>query len=221
MAIILLVRHGENNWVKEHRLAGWTPGVVLNEKGHDQAKAQAERLSKLPITTIYSSPLERCMETAQHLAAPHKLGVRLFPEMGEVRYGEWEGEPISELAKLKEWHTIQHVPSRFEFPDGESLRGVQTRAVNAIECLAEKHSDEIVIVVSHADVIKLTLAHYLGMHIDLFQRIIVSPASVSALALGKGSVRVLRINDDGPLQPPPKREEKQEGSGATPAAEKA
>lgn len=221
MAIILLVRHGENNWVKEHRLAGWTPGVVLNDKGHNQAKTQAERLSILPITTIYSSPLERCMETAQHIAEPLELGVHLFPEMGEVRYGEWEGEPIKELSKLKEWHTIQHVPSRFEFPQGESLRGVQTRAVDAIECLAAKHSDEMVIVVSHADVIKLTLAHYLGMHIDLFQRIVVSPASVSALMLGKGSVRVLRINDDGPLQPPPKREEKKEESGIDPAQEKA
>ncbi len=221
MAIILLVRHGENNWVKEHRLAGWTPGVVLNEKGHDQAQAQAERLSKLPITTIYSSPLERCVETAQHLAESLELGVRLFPEMGEVRYGKWEGEPIKELAKLKEWHTIQHVPSRFAFPEGESLRGVQTRAINAIESLAAKHSDEMVIVVSHADVIKLTLAHYLGMHIDLFQRIMVSPASVSALALGEGNVRVLRINDDGPLQAPPKRQEKKEESGSDPAPEKA
>lgn len=205
MATILLVRHGENNWVKEHRLAGWTPGVILNENGHRQAAALAERLAHLPIQAIYSSPLERCMETATHLAAPHTLDIIEFPEIGEVKYGEWEGEKIADLAKLKEWHTIQFFPSRFEFPEGESLRGVQTRAVNAIEGLARQHSDEMVIVVAHADVIKLVLAHYLGAHIDLFQRIGLSPASVSVIALMKhGGVRVVRVNDDGPLKAPSK-----------------
>ena len=211
MAMILLVRHGENNWVKEHRLAGWTPGVLLNENGHAQASALAQRLEHLPIKAIYSSPLERCMETATHLAAPHQLEILEFPEIGEVKYGEWEGAKIAELAKLKEWFTIQHFPSRFEFPQGESLRGVQARAVNALERLAIHHSDEMVIVVAHADVIKLVIAHYLGAHIDMFQRIGLSPASVSVISLMKhGGVRVLRINDDGPIQAPPKpdKEEK-------------
>ncbi len=213
MATILLVRHGENNWVKENRLAGWTPGVVLNDNGHAQAKALSERLAHLPIKAIYTSPLERCVQTAEHVANPHGLDLIEFPEMGEVKYGEWEGAKIAELSKKKEWHTIQFFPSRFEFPDGESLRGVQARAVNSIEMLAQRHSDEMVIVCAHADVIKLVIAHYLGSHIDLFQRIGLSPASVSVIGLGKhGGVRVMRINDDGPIKAPkpPKKEKKDE-----------
>ena len=210
MALILLVRHGENNWVKEHRLAGWTPGVHLNENGHAQAAALAERLSHLPIKTVYSSPLVRCMETAEHVAKPHGLDIVEFPEMGEVKYGEWEGAKIAELSKKREWHTIQFFPSRFGFPDGETLRGVQARAVNALEELARKHKNEVIIVASHADVIKLVIAHYLGVHIDLFQRIGLSPASVSIIGLSEhGGVRVMRVNDNGPIKapPPPKKEE--------------
>ena len=211
MSVILLVRHGENNWVKENKLAGWTPGVVLNDNGHKQAVALAERLAHLPIKAIYSSPLERCVQTAEHLAEPLGLDIIDCPQIGEVKYGEWEGEPIKALSKKKEWHTIQHVPSRFAFPGGESLRGVQTRAVNLIEALAAQHSDEMVIVVGHADVIKLILAHYVGAHIDLFQRIGLSPASVSVLGLGEhGGIRVMRINDDGPIKAPPKKKKDRE-----------
>ncbi len=207
MATILLARHGENNWVKENRLAGWTPGVVLNDNGHEQAKGLAERLAHLPIKAIYTSPLERCVQTAEHVAKPHSLDLIEFPEMGEVKYGEWEGEKIAELSKKKEWHTIQFFPSRFGFPEGETLRGVQARAVDAIEMLAERHSDEMVIVCAHADVIKLVLAHYLGAHIDLFQRIGLSPASVSVLGLGEhGGVRVMRVNDDGPIKAQKRKE---------------
>jgi probable phosphoglycerate mutase len=208
MTTLLLVRHGENDWVKKHRLAGWIPGVYLNNNGHEQAKALAKRLATLPVTAIYSSPLERCMETAAHLAEPHALPITQLPQIGEVRYGEWEGKKIKKLAKRPEWFAVQHVPSRFAFPEGESMRGVQARAVDQIEALCRDHEDDLIIVVSHADVIKLVLAHYLGVHIDLFQRIGVSPASMSVLSLSKqGGVRVLRINDDGPLKPPAKREE--------------
>lgn len=209
MTTILLIRHGENNWVKEHRLAGWIQGVVLNENGHAQAKALAERLADLPIKAIYSSPLERCQETAGHVAEPHKLLVSTLEAVGEVRYGTWEGEPIAELSKKKEWHTIQWMPSRFEFPEGESLRKVQARAVDALEALSLEHSDDMIVVCAHADLIKLVLAHYLGMHIDLFQRIGLAPASVSVLNLmSNGMVRVMRVNDDGPIKaPPPKKEE--------------
>lgn len=205
MAVILLIRHGENNWVKENRLAGWTPGVVLNDNGHEQAKSLAQRLAHLPIKAIYSSPLERCMQTAEHVASPHALEIIEFPQMGEVKYGEWEGAKIAELAKKKEWHTIQYNPSRFGFPGGETLRGVQARAVDSLEDLAQTHSDEMIVVCAHADVIKLVLAHYLGAHIDLFQRIGLSPASVSVIGLGKnGGVRVMRVNDDGPIKAPSK-----------------
>lgn len=209
--MILLVRHGENNWVKEHRLAGWTPGVHLNENGHAQARDLADRLADLPLEAIYSSPLVRCWETAEYIAKSHKLNLIELLGMGEVKYGEWEGEPIKELSKLPEWHVIQHVPSRFAFPEGESLRGVQARAVDTLELLVQKHPEDVIVVASHADVIKLVLAHYLGVHIDLFQRIVISPASVSVLALDtKGDVRVVRVNDNGKLKPPPKKEEKED-----------
>lgn len=209
MAYILLVRHGQNDWVKKNRLAGWTPGVHLNEEGQKQVEALAERLLQWPIKAIYSSPLERCMETAAALAHPHQLQIARLETIGEVRYGEWEGKKIKKLAKEKAWHTVQHYPSRFRFPGGESFLEVQQRAVEAIESLNAEHPKEIIVIVSHADVIKLVLAYYMGTHIDLFQRIGLSPASVSVLALGEnGLVRVLRVNDSGPLKPPPPEEKK-------------
>ena len=210
MAIIILIRHGENEWVKEHKLAGWIEGVHLNENGRQQAADAAERLAHLPLKALYSSPVERCMETAQYIAEKTGLPLQTLPEVGEVRYGEWEGEKIEELAKLPEWHVVQHVPSRHQFPSGESLREVQFRVINALEKLAASHADDMIAVCSHADLIKLILAHYLGTHIDLFQRIVISPASASVLMLGKkGEIRVLRTNDTGPIPapPPPKKEE--------------
>lgn len=204
MATILLVRHGENDWVKKHRLAGWIEGIHLNENGRQQAAAAAERLAPLPVKAIYSSPVLRCRETAEFIAESQGLPVNLLDTVGEVRYGEWEGKKISKLAKKKEWFTVQFFPSRMQFPGGDTLRGVQTRGVEALEALAQSHDDkDMIVVVSHADLIKLVLAHYLGVHIDLFQRIVVSPASVSVLHLsGNGRVQVGRMNDDGPLKAP-------------------
>lgn len=204
MAYILLVRHGENEWVRKHRLAGWIEGIHLNDVGQKQVVQTAARLSHLPLKAIYSSPLERCMETAAAIAQPHQLPITPLPAVGEVRYGDWEGEKIEELAKLPLWHVVQHYPSRLQFPAGESLRGVQSRAVDALEQLSQTHRDEMIVVCSHADLIKLVLAHYLGVHMDLFQRIVISPASVSVVHLpANGQVRVVRINEDGLLQAPP------------------
>lgn len=209
MAMIILVRHGENEWVKRHRLAGWIPGVHLNETGHRQAREAAERLAVLPVKAVYSSPVTRCMETAVYIAEQHNLSINALDEMGEVRYGKWEGKKIKKLAKKPLWHVVQFFPSRLRFPEGEALREVQFRAVQALEKLSQRHQGEIIVVVSHADVIKLVLAHYLGVHMDLFQRIVVSPASASVIALpASGGVRVLRVNDDGPLKPPPPPEKK-------------
>ncbi len=204
MTVILLIRHGQNDWVDKKRLAGWTPGVHLNEEGQKQVASLAERLEKIPIKAIYSSPLARCVETAQAIAHPRELDVQIRDSVGEVRYGHWEGKKIIKLAKKKrKWHAVQHYPSRFRFPGGESFLEVQSRAVSGLETLNNHHAGELIAVVSHADVIKLLLAYYIGSHIDLFQRIIVSPASVSVLALGKdGSCRVLRINDAGPIRLP-------------------
>lgn len=212
MAIILLVRHGQNEWVKENRLAGWIPDVHLNETGRKQAQEAAARLAHLPIQALYSSPVLRCLETAAYIGEALRLEVQELEAVGEVRYGTWEGAKIKELAKEKAWHAVQHYPSRFRFPEGEALREVQGRAIAALEGLATCHeAREMVAVVSHADLIKLVLAHYLGVHIDLFQRIVISPASVSVLALMKdGMVRILRLNDDGPLQAPPEEKDSNE-----------
>ncbi len=157
--------------------------------------------------------MTRCLETARTIADLKELPITELPEVGEVRYGKWEGKKIKKLAKKREWYAVQHYPSRFTFPDGESFSEVKFRAVSAIESLVTRHEKEIVAVVSHADVIKLVLAHYLGVPLDLFQRTGLSPASVSVLALSaNGTVRVLRINDDGPLKPP-SEPKKKEGSG--------
>ncbi len=203
MTTIILIRHGENNWVKKNRLAGWLPGVHLNKEGHAQAAAAAARLGNLPIKAIYSSPVTRCLETAEYIANTHQLPIVELDDLGEVQYGKWEGRRIKKLAKKKSWHAVQHYPSRFRFPKGEALREVQFRAIQALERLGKIHPKEIIVVVSHADLIKMVLAHYLGIHLDLFQRMVISPASISVLALMKnGAVRVVRINDTGPLQFP-------------------
>lgn len=212
MGTIILVRHGENDWSKQNKLAGWIPGVHLNEEGHKQAAAAAQRLAALPIKAVYSSPVTRCLETAGYIADTHRLAVLQVEEVGEVAYGQWEGKKIKKLAKKPLWWAVQHAPSRARFPGGESLLEVQFRAVGALETLAAQHDKDLIVVVSHADVIRLVLAHYLGVHIDLFQRLVISPAAVSVLSLSpQGMVRVLRINDDGDLRPPPQPEAKKPG----------
>ena len=198
--LLVLVRHGENNWVKEGKLAGWLPGVVLNERGHQQAQFSADALAHLPVAAIFSSPLERCWETATKIAQPHGLTILPLPALGEVRYGAWQGMKIADLAQKPEWRIVQNTPSRFCFPDGESFCQVQQRAIEAIEHVSQQFTQKIVICVSHADVIKLVLAHYLGMHIDQFQRLGCDPASISAIYLGEqGEIRVICCNDHGPL----------------------
>jgi probable phosphoglycerate mutase len=196
MTQILLIRHATNDFVKSGRLAGWTPGVHLNDEGKAQAEALGARLADMPIHRLYSSPLERTIETAQAVAAHHThLQIVPYPEVGEVRYGDWQGEPIAALTKRKMWHVIQEYPSRASFPNGETMRGVQERAVNAIEALAARHPRETVAVFSHADLIKMVVAHYLGMHLDNFQRIVISPASMSVISLGYGRPYVGAVND--------------------------
>ncbi|MCP4425210.1 MAG: MSMEG_4193 family putative phosphomutase [Chloroflexi bacterium] len=220
MATIILVRHGENDWVKKHRLAGRIPGVCLNENGHKQAAAAAQRLVHLPVTAVYSSPITRCMETADYIAQTFQLNIIPEDNLGEVRYGRWEGKKIKKLARKKRWFTVQFFPSRMQFPDGESLREVQFRAIQALETLNQQHPEEIIVVVSHADLIKLVLAHYLGVHIDLFQRLTIAPASISVIALAKqGGVRILRINDNGPLEFPPKIEKEKKAASTETAAD--
>lgn len=196
MTQILLIRHAVNDFVKTGKLAGWTPGVHLNEEGQSQAEALGRRLADAPIERLYASPLERTMETAEAIQRHHHhLEIKPAIELGEVRYGDWEGMEIKKLTSRKMWQMVQQYPSRAAFPNGETMREVQTRAVNAIEKLVEAHPREFVAVVSHADIIKMILAHYLGMHLDEFQRIVIAPASISMLSLGFGRPYVASMND--------------------------
>ena len=196
MTQVLLIRHAVNDFVKTGRLAGWTPEVHLNDEGRAQAEALGLRLAGAPLAAIYSSPLERTMETAQAVAAHHPaLTVRVQDGIAEVRYGEWEGMAIRELQGRKMWQMVQQTPSRASFPGGETMRGVQQRAIEAVEALVAAHPKDVIAVVSHADLIKMLIAHYLGMHLDQFQRIVIAPASISTLNLEFGRPYVGGVND--------------------------
>lgn len=198
MTLVLLVRHADTP-VAGKVLTGLARGVHLNERGREQARALVERLEPVPIAAVYSSPLERCRETAAPLARARALEVRLERALLEVDYGEWTNRSIRQLARTKRWQAVQRTPSTFRFPGGESLRGVQARAVDAVRAIAEQHPDDAVMIVSHADVVRLVLAELAGIHLDLYQRLVVAPASVSAVALGDGQTRVLTVNDTGSL----------------------
>jgi probable phosphomutase (TIGR03848 family) len=212
MRLLLLLRHA----VTEHtgaRLSGWTPGLHLSEQGREQAAALAGRLGPVPLDALYASPLERCQETAAVLAEARGLKVETLEELGEVRYGDWTGRTLKELAREPLWKVVQATPSAARFPDGESLYEMQARAVQATERLRAAHPGQTVAVCSHADVIKALTCHYLGMHLDLFQRVVVSPASVTAIAFGPVPY-LARLNDTGgnaDLAPPPKRARRRSG----------
>lgn len=196
MTQILLIRHAVNDFVKTGKLAGWTPEVHLNDDGKAQAAALGKRLADAPLNAIYSSPLDRTMETAEAIRAHHdQLTLIQNEQIGEVRYGDWEGKSIASLRTRKMWHVVQEYPSRAYFPNGETMRGVQERAVNEIERLTTVHPREMIAIVSHADLIKMVVAHYLGMHLDNFQRIVISPASITVLSLGYGRPYVGTVND--------------------------
>lgn len=202
MTILIFVRHAVTEATGD-RLGGWTPGVGLSEEGRRQAGATAERLAGAPLAAVHTSPLDRTRETAAILAAPHDLQPQVDKGVGEVDYGEWTDEPLGELRERELWPAIQHTPSRVAFPGGETIRGAQARAVDAVERLAGEHPEEVIAVVSHADIIKATVAHFVGMPLDVFQRLVVSPASVTVLALPDGGVpRLLRFNDTGGLAIP-------------------
>jgi probable phosphoglycerate mutase len=166
----------------------------LTDEGRAQAEATAEMLEPVPFKAIYSSPIERTMETAAPIARLHKLQVIEAPKLGEVEYGKWSNRSFKTLVKTKLWDKVQRYPSGVRFPDGETLREVQTRAVEEIESIAERHRKHIVCCVSHADVIRLLAAYYLGVHIDLFQRLTVAPASVSVISLNDGRPLVVTLN---------------------------
>jgi probable phosphomutase (TIGR03848 family) len=192
--LLLLVRHGETPTTGTV-LPGRTPGLHLSDRGRVQAERVAERLAGLPVDGIYSSPLERTCETAQPTAACTGLEVNENSGLIECDFGEWTGAALAELAGLPQWQTVQHTPSAFRFPDGESFAQMQARMVGTLEVLRTAHAGGVVVCFSHADPIKAAVAHALGTHLDLFQRIVISPGSVSALSYVEGQApAVLTVN---------------------------
>ena len=195
MTQLLLIRHAVNDWVGTNRLAGWTPGVHLNEEGRQQAEALARRLAGVELEAIYSSPLERTMETAEAIARPHGLPIHIRQGIGEARYGDWTGQKLHDLASTELWRVVQFHPSGARFPGGEAMREMQARAVAEIDSIRAEHPQGTVVAVSHSDVIKAIIAHYAGMHLDLFQRLAVSPASLNILVFSQMGPRLVRLND--------------------------
>jgi probable phosphomutase (TIGR03848 family) len=193
MTTVYFVRHGVTDHTGE-RLSGWLPGIHLSEQGRAQADVVAGRLAKAPIKAVYSSPIDRTLETAQPIAQRHKLRVIVREGLGEVHYGRWTNRSFKSLRRTKLWEVVQRWPSAARFPDGESIRELQARAVSEAELIIDAHKRAAVCVVSHADVIRVVLAHYLGMHLDQFQRIEISPASVSVVHIGQFGPRVLAMN---------------------------
>ncbi len=209
MTHLLLIRHGANDAQKEHILAGWTPGLHLNQTGQAQAQALAQRLSSVEIAAIYASPLERTQETAEIVATHHHhLPVITREGLGEVRYGRWTGQSLEQLRQRKLWRTVQITPSQAQFPGGERMYEMQTRIVSELEHLHAQHPKQTIAVISHADVIKAAVAHYVGLHLDLFQRLVISPASLTTVALGGSMPHLLCLNDTGHLAPVVEGEEK-------------
>jgi probable phosphoglycerate mutase len=201
MTHLLLIRHGENESTRTGKLAGWTPGVSLNDAGQKQAQALVERLKGAPLKQIYSSPLERAQETAAPLAAALRLAVHIRPALGEVRFGAWTGKSLKRLARTKLWRVVQGLPSAMQFPEGETMRAAQLRIVDALDEIVRAHPKDMVAVFSHSDPIKLAVAYYLGMPLDLFQRIQISTCSVTVMRLGQGQPSLVKLNDTGPLAP--------------------
>ncbi|MEC5183902.1 putative phosphomutase (TIGR03848 family) [Cryobacterium sp. MP_3.1] len=203
MATVILVRHGRTTANATGLLAGRTPGVLLDQIGRDQAVVTGERLAAVPLVGVVSSPLERCRETAQHII-DRQSGTLLTPiddELSECDYGDWQGRTLQDLSAEKLWSVVQTQPSAVTFPNGEAMAAMQARSVAAIRRLdaafeAEHGPGAVWVAVSHGDIIKSILADAFGMHLDLFQRINVGPASVSIVRYGSSRPTVHATNTD-------------------------
>jgi probable phosphomutase (TIGR03848 family) len=218
---VILLRHGRTTANAGGVLAGWTPGVQLDDSGRAQAEAVAARLAPVPLAAVVSSPLERCTETVAAVLANRQLELRTDDRLGEARYGDWTGRTIKDLARQPLWKVVQQHPSAAVFPgpDGEGLAQTQSRAVAAVrEWNAALGPDAVWLACSHGDVIKAVLADALGLHLDQFQRIVVDPASISVVTYTETRPFVIRMNDTGgdvsALIPPKRRRRRTRSSDA-------
>lgn len=194
---VLLVRHGQTATTGEV-LPGRAPGLDLADEGVAQAEATANRIAKLDsVAAVYASPLERTRATAKPIAKALKLRVRQSRGLIECDFGTWTGKKLSELYKKPEWQQVQRYPSGFRFPNGESFAQMQSRALHAVHQLVAAHPNETIVAVSHADVIKAIVASATGTHLDLFQRIVVSPCSITVIRYTSQGPIVLTVNSTG------------------------
>jgi len=200
MPTLLLIRHGHNEYLKRRRFAGRLPGVHLSTSGQEQAQRLAGDLAPLPITAIFSSPLERALETAQPLATAKGLVIKTDPGLNEIDVGKWTGRRIDGLRSTRKWKVLQHTPSCMTFPDGESICQAQERIVRALDEICKHHrAKEMIAIFFHADPIKLAVAHFVGLPLDHYQRLTINPCSVTILKIRSDSAILLGLNLKSPV----------------------
>ena len=196
MTTLFLTRHALTA-VTGKTLYGRTPGVPLDDRGREQAARLAERFAGARLTAVYSSPLDRCVETMQPLATAAGLPIQTREGLIEMDAGSWTNRPLAQLRRTRRWRQVQEAPSRFTFPGGEGFAEAQARALAEVNAIVARHPRGRVAVGSHGDIIRMLIAHYAGAHLDLFQRTMSDPASVSVVYLGDGMPRILLVNDVG------------------------
>ena len=195
--LVLLVRHGTTPTTGKV-LPGRARGLHLSDRGREQAERAAERIGELgKVQAVYASPLERARETAAPIGRAVHKPVRIERGLLECDFGQWTGASLKRLMKKPEWSTVQRTPSAFRFPDGESFLEMQTRIVDAVDTIRRRHPGKTVVCVSHADPIKAYVAYAMGTPLDLFQRIVISTCSVTAVLVGDGAPIVLTVNSTG------------------------
>jgi probable phosphomutase (TIGR03848 family) len=198
MATVFLIRHGLTAQTGKV-LYGQTRGISLDERGHAQAAHLVERFVPVRLTAIYSSPLERCVETVRPLALTKRLAIVERDDLIEMDAGSWTGRSLASLRRTKRWTEVQRSPATFRFPDGESFSEALDRTTAAISAISRRHPRGRVAVATHGDIVRILMAHYAGAPLDAFQRTVVDTASVSVVMVGSGGPRVLLVNDDGGL----------------------
>jgi probable phosphoglycerate mutase len=200
MSTLFLIRHGMTAQTGRV-LYGQTEGVRLDERGLAQARLIAERFDVLPLTAIYSSPLERCVQTVEPLAQAQRLAVIERPALIEMALGSWTGRPLAAVRRRTAWKEVQSSPSTFRFPGGgESFAEAQERVVDDLLAIARRHPRGRVAVATHGDIVRIALGHLSGAPLDAFQRTVIDTASVSVVTITKGSARILLVNDTGGLE---------------------
>ena len=194
MTTFYLIRHASNDYLVQNKIAGWLPGIHLNEKGRAEAEALAARLAHEPIRAIYSSPLERAAETAEPLA--RKLGLKtiISQGLGEIPFGEWTDQPVPELDKIEHWRRWNSFRSGTQLPTGETMIDAQTRIVREMLRLRPVHPSEAIALVTHGDPIKAAVAYWIGSPLDLFLRIEIKPASVTIITLDEHQPKIVCVN---------------------------